>query len=618
MEITSQFTTTSCSEELFNTFQCPKCGNILSIEFYKTKNNKNYYVSINCVYCNSSSSDIIPIKHLSSILNNKIFKNSSIIIPIKCLKHKEKYVAYCKKCQKNLCKECLEDEEKKHKEKIIEFENILFTNNDLYNLKVKIFQIEKYIKEIENIANIFSEHLNNLKNELNSNLINFKILSYKYLNYSKKLLDFYIINKENNLNYNIINNLRKKLKFKDFQQIPTNLLDFIIFLKQIEIFNFENNILSELDKKEYNLNNNENIIYSKLNYLKLIMEKNVIQDAKTEIFNAQIFDLFNKYDIKNNMKDYIIYSNNTTKNINIYDIKNFSLISRIKVNYEINCLKVFTFKNNFYYYYINDNNFYIRDLEHNLKIELKIFSKSYIYSLNYIYYDNKILFVFNSYNSSNLKFYFFDKSNKNDLIVIKMNKCINYVDFFQDKNNNHYLIVSGFKILKCYLLNFTLNNKNNDNKNEDNNIINIEEHKNYIDLIKTKMDINFENNDFNKFVVATLIDDEKNVEKNILIVSNSNYIFFIDFTKDEIIKIVNIISNFNTTLCVWDKYLIYNDGRVIKNVEIINNKKLITNNININNQALITTILKREISYLGDCLLSHDMEGNIKIWDNEN
>jgi hypothetical protein len=132
------------------------------------------------------------------------------------------------------------------------------------------------------------------------------------------------------------------------------------------------------------------------------------------------------------------------------------------------------------------------------------------------------------------------------------------------------------------------------------------------------MDINFENNDFNKFVVATLIDDEKNVEKNILIVSNSNYIFFIDFTKDEIIKIVNIISNFNTTLCVWDKYLIYNDGRVIKNVEIINNKKLITNNININNQALITTILKREISYLGDCLLSHDMEGNIKIWDNEN
>ena len=449
-----KLTSTSCNEELFNLFQCSKCGNILSIEFYKTKNNKNYYVSINCVYCNSSSSDIIPIKHLSSIYSNKIFKNSSIIIPIKCFKHKEKYVAYCKKCQKNLCKKCLEDEEKEHKEKIIEFENILFTNNDLYNLKVKIFLIEKYIKEIENIANIFSEHLNNLKNELNNNLINFKILSYKYLNYSKKLLDFYIINKENNLNYNIINNIKEKLKFNDLQQIPTNMRDFINFLKEIEIFKIEKNILSESDKKEFNLNENDNnIIYSRINNLNLILEKNVINDAYTENINNQIFDLYNKYDINNNLNDYIIYSNNTTNEIKIYDIKNFKTISKINVNFKINYLKVFTLNNNFYYYYIEKNKFYIRDLEHNLKVKLIIFSKSLINSLNYIYFENKILFVFNSCNSSNLKFYFFEENLKTDLIAIKMCKYINYADFFKDNNNNYYLIISGLKILKCFLLN---------------------------------------------------------------------------------------------------------------------------------------------------------------------
>ena len=131
--------------------------------------------------------------------------------------------------------------------------------------------------------------------------------------------------------------------------------------------------------------------------------------------------------------------------------------------------------------------------------------------------------------------------------------------------------------------------------------------------LKTKMDVNYENNEFNKFVIANLSYEEK----IILIASNSNYIFFIDFIKDEIIKIVNIYSKVNTTLCVWDKFLIYNDGREIMNVDIIENNKLITNNIKIKNEDTITTLLKREISYLGYCLLSHDKSGNIKIWSNE-
>jgi hypothetical protein len=603
-------TTTSFKGDLYNIFECSNCGNILSIDIFKTKG-KNNFVSFSCNYCDSPFSQMIPIKDLSSLLYNKILNNSPIIITNKCFKHKKPYNAYCEKCQKNLCEDCLNEEN--HKENIINYDKIKLKNEELYSLKVKLFNIENFIKEIENKANIFIENLDNLKNELKNNLIKFKIQSYKNLNFSKRLLDFYLINKENNLNYNIINNIKEKLKFNDLQQIPTNMRDFINFLKEIEIFKIEKNILSESDKKEFNLNDNNNIIiYSRINSLNLILEKNVINDAYTENINNQIFDLYNKYDINNNLNDYIIYSNNTTNEIKIYDIKNFKTISKINVNFKINYLKVFTLNNNFYYYYIEKNNFYIRDLEHNLKVKLIIFSKSLINSLNYIYFENKILFVFNSYNSSNLKFYIFEERWKTDLKPVKMCKYINYVDFFIDNNNNYYLIISGLKILKCYLLNFILNNNNNDN-NENNNIINIKEHKNYFNLIKTKMDVNFENNEFNKFVIANLSKENK----IILIASNSNYIFFIDFIKDEIIKIVNISSKVNPTLCVWDKFLIYNDGREIMNIDIIENDKLITNNIKIKNEDTITTLLKRKISFIGDCLLSHDKSGNIKIWSNE-
>ena len=608
--------TTSSFNDLYNIFQCSNCGNILSIDIFKTKG-KNNFVSFSCNYCGSPFSQMIPILDLSSVLFNKILNNSPIIITNKCFKHEKKnFVAYCEICEKNLCKDCLNNELEKHKEnkeKIINYDKIELKNEELYSLKKKIFNIEKFIKEIENTANIYIEHLDNLKNELKNNLINFKIQSYKNLDFSKRLLDFYIMNKENNLNYTIINNIKEKLKFNDFQQIPNNINEFINFLKDVEIFKIEKNILSKSDKKEFNLNdNNKIIIYSRINNINLILENNVINDAHTENINNQIFDLYNKYDIKNNLNDYIIYSNNTANEIILFDIKYLKAISKINVNCKINHLKVFTLNNKFYYYYVENNNFYIRDIEHNLKVKLIIFSKSLINSLNYIYFENKILFVFNSCNSSNLKFYFFEENLKTDLIAIKMCKYINYADFFKDNNNNYYLIISGLKILKCFLLNFTPNNNDNNN-NSDNNVININEHKNYFDLIKTKMDVNYENNEFNKFVIANLSYEEK----IILIASNSNYIFFIDFIKDEIIKIVNIYSKVNTTLCVWDKFLIYNDGREIMNVDIIENNKLITNNIKIKNEDTITTLLKRKISYLGECLLSHDKSGNIKIWSNE-
>ena len=381
----SGLTSSSLKKDLYNMFECSNCGNILSIDIFKTKG-KNNFVSFSCNYCGSPFSQMIPILDLSSVLFNKI-------------------------------------------------------------LKVKIFNIEKFIKEIENKANIYIENLDNLKNELKNNLIKFKIQSYKNLDFSKRLLDFYLINKENNLNYVIIKNIKEKLKFNDFQQIPNNINEFINFLKDVEIFKIEKNILSKSDKKEFNLNdNNKIIIYSRINNLNLILENNVINDAHTENINNQIFDLYNKYDINNNLNDYIIYSNNTTNEIKIYDIKNFKTISKINVNFKINYLKVFTLNNNFYYYYIEKNKFYIRDLEHNLKVKLIIFSKSLINSLNYIYYENKILFVFNSYNSSNLKFYIFEERCKADLNPVKMCKYINYVDFFIDNNNNYYLIISGLKI----------------------------------------------------------------------------------------------------------------------------------------------------------------------------
>ena len=103
-------TTTSYLDELYNIFECSNCGNILSIDIFKTEG-KNNFVSFSCNYCGSPFSQMIPIKDLSSVLFNKILNNSPIIITNKCLKHEKKnFVAYCEICEKNLCKDCLNNE----------------------------------------------------------------------------------------------------------------------------------------------------------------------------------------------------------------------------------------------------------------------------------------------------------------------------------------------------------------------------------------------------------------------------------------------------------------------------------------------------------------------------
>jgi hypothetical protein len=604
--------TSSNNNELTKIFKCPAlgCDNVLKINMYESNRDKHNYVS---VYCPIHGNNFYPISKLSDLKTT----NENLNYDNKCFKHnKEKFIAFCKICGKDLCKECLKSE-KEHNNKILYFENIKIKKDDLCNLKYKIMEVEEYIKKIENTANTFLEKLENLKNEIKINLIKFKNKSYNALYFSKKILDFYMLNEENNLNFNTINNV-KKLKFNNFEPVPDNLNEFIIFLKRIEILDISNNILTEIDKQQLSIYDfYNNTFLSQINYLKLIKEEILVTDSYTLNIKDKQFDLFTKYDNNNNLKDYLIYFNNSKSIISIYDIKNFQIISRYKVKDYIDYIKIFTYKKNFYYIYTEKNYFYINDIEHNPQVNIKIFSNSFISSFNYIEYDNGILFVFSSYNSENLKFYLFNNKHSENFKFIKISKYINNVNFFKDNNKNEYLIVSGKKLLKCYYLKEVLNQAKFGNKKSYNNDANnneIEEFKNYYEIIKEKNIIDFRNNEFIQFVVT-----KNKINNNyILIVSNSNNLIFIDFIEGDIIKFINILSTINTSLCIWnDDFLIYNDGRDIK-ITNINENILISNKEILSNKEITTTLLKRKITYLGDCLISHDNSGQIVIWNNDN
>ena len=144
-----------------------------------------------------------------------------------CIIHSNTFSSYCLNCKANLCVYCI----KEHKEhKIINLENIIMTENEINEFMNKINKIKNITNKIEDIKNNIIKELDKFK-EINNLEIQF---------ISELLGTFEYENKKNNINYNVIQNLKNYEKKYNMQKY--NILE--------EVFNESENYINFLKKEK--------------------------------------------------------------------------------------------------------------------------------------------------------------------------------------------------------------------------------------------------------------------------------------------------------------------------------------------------------------------------------
>ena len=199
---------------------------------------KPFYFCCNCpkenqFYCDANSR-----------IHRRNEKNH-ILIPlekfdISCECHNDEFISFCNECKLNLCIK----EKKKHSKHIME---------DIIRLNVEeVNNYENKIKELKKNFETFKNYLEKLEKQLS--MVNENAFKKTYLNNIEKEIDFIetILNiykmktKQNNLNYQIIQNVKNILKFKNNFRFP--MIDYddddddIIFDIQCQLEDFYQNI----------------------------------------------------------------------------------------------------------------------------------------------------------------------------------------------------------------------------------------------------------------------------------------------------------------------------------------------------------------------------------------
>ena len=151
---------------------CEECKNI-------NKNQTENKIFYKCLSCD---------KYLCPFCK-KLHKEKCNIIDIdnnyKCLIHNSLFSSFCLQCKINLCNQCLKENHKNHDN--VFFRDILpdkdKVNNELSNLKTKMFDLKIKIQTLKNKLNRISAQLNkyyelynNLIENYNNNKINYEIL----------------------------------------------------------------------------------------------------------------------------------------------------------------------------------------------------------------------------------------------------------------------------------------------------------------------------------------------------------------------------------------------------------------------------------------------------------
>ena len=248
-----------------------------------------------------------------------------------CKKHCQKYINYCKECQKHLCKACmnqresscsypnlynLEEKDQKQDEKNIK---ILIEERESL-IKAKNL-IEHLIKFIETILTTYFKHTANYYHYINiNNLANSIILKNNY-----KFNREQLIAKLDDLERLARHYLNVKLKI----ELTGNELS--INLNNKNITNIDFQLLSEIKFKNAKIMSLNNNIISDITPLKNFKSPNlkVIDLSFNKIENINSFKDFSK---KEQKIETILLNNNEIRNADVFKKKIFPCIKEINLD----------------------------------------------------------------------------------------------------------------------------------------------------------------------------------------------------------------------------------------------------------------------------------------------
>ena len=180
---------------------CEKCS--------KKNISKSYYLCINCqkaILCKACAKKHTNTKH----------KLKKIKLDSTCIEHEHPYESYCPICKENLCSYCSVDHDELHVgEKEYSLKKIILFKKE---------QIDEFRKRIENARKIkqnLNEKIESVISELNKKiklLTKLKERFSKYLYMKLKIMELVLNNyekkmKDLDMNYFIINNLKKQMNF---------------------------------------------------------------------------------------------------------------------------------------------------------------------------------------------------------------------------------------------------------------------------------------------------------------------------------------------------------------------------------------------------------------------
>ena len=152
--------------------------------------------------------------------NHKQFNHKTVLLTkfdSTCGEHLKQFSGYCITCNKNICKDC---DHKGHNINSSKINNIQIFKDKLENAN-KYF--EDSIKVISDIYNLLYSKIQSIKNYLDE----FKEINEQQIQLAGILLNYYESNKNNNLNFTIVNNIYRLLNFNslDINNLDSNIPD---------------------------------------------------------------------------------------------------------------------------------------------------------------------------------------------------------------------------------------------------------------------------------------------------------------------------------------------------------------------------------------------------------
>ena len=221
---------------------CKKCQQEIKETFYRfTKKEKKYDLCKNCILANDSKKYAGGNFVLVEQNNNK------------CKLHYLKFSYYCKTCNENLCKYCIEKTIVHKNHLIKEFENLIPSKEEIKNneniLKEKMNINKKLIEKFNIWKKEMTEWIDNIIKKLESETKIYKIIQK---NFNNQISDYHSL-----MNYNSIFNSLKYYNSEFFKKF----MESISFFEKTKVIykNIKQINNDKIKESEYNINNSNNM-----------------------------------------------------------------------------------------------------------------------------------------------------------------------------------------------------------------------------------------------------------------------------------------------------------------------------------------------------------------------